>query len=694
MDPQYSGRLDQNCQGNFCTLSIKKLRESDQGTYKLRFITNVDGGVYTVKTGVTLDVTAAQVQVIKAEERDYYTRASLSCHTSCTPAASLSWCWKQNRHWNDYCLINRRTKEQKLTLYPGDDITCAVGGYPSTASPPLYALEAPRVLGTKDDIMEGDSLTFTCRADTPTSSGHRWCKKTGTSDCDVMSYGEYLVFSSIQSSDSAVYCCVVENDLGQKMSQPFVIDVKYAPRSCYLSVDPIKEIKEGNQVTLTCSCDANPAAKFTWYKGQTKLRSSERNYVFNSIRPQDSGRFYCKAHNKHGDVTSDPVVIDVQFAPRFPDLRVSPSNVIKEGTQVNLTCISDANPAASFTWYKGQTALGSSERNYVFNSIRPEDSGSFYCKAYNKYGHVNSDPVFINVQFAPRFPDLRVSPSNVIKEGTQVNLTCISDANPAASFTWYKGQTALGSSERNYVFNSIRPEDSGSFYCKAYNKYGHVNSDPVFINVQYLPRLPTISARPSSNVKMGSSVSLNCSSDANPTAHYVWYKNLEKLDNSEGPMFNISNFQLHNEGEYHCEARNSRGSRRAALLLQAQAGSLTGVAVGCAMAGILLILLLVTILLLRKKITPKCRMLFKSQPNTSEDASGDQPNELVYSMVEFSKHSPIYSNVTNAKRDQDEDQYESVDYTAVKCSGQASKLRPEVNVDVCAVYSTVQKKST
>ncbi|XP_057699511.1 B-cell receptor CD22-like [Corythoichthys intestinalis] len=482
MDPRYSGRLDQNCQ-------------------------------------------AARVQVIKAEERGSYTFASLSCHTSCSPAVS-SWCWKRKPSRNDDCLTDHWTKESEVYLLPGQYITCAVEGYPLSASPPLYALEAPRVLSTKNEIMEGDSLTLTCRADTPTSSGHRWCKKTGTSDWEVMSYGEYLFFSSIQSSDLAVYCCVVENDLGQKMSQPFIIDVKYAPKYLYLRVDPLNVIAEGNQVKLTCSSDANPAASFTWYKGQTRIRSSGRNYVFNSIRPEDSGSFYCKAHNKHGDVTSVPVFIDVQYAPR---------------------------------------------------------------------------PCYLSVD-----------PIEEIKEGNQVKLTCSSDANPAASFTWYKGQTMLGSSERNYVFNSIRPEDSGSFYCKAHNKYGDVTSDQVDIDIQYVPRIPSISAIPSSNVRMGSSVNLTCSSDANPAASYFWFKDNEESPNSTGAVLNIINFQLHNEGAYHCEARNFKGSQRATLLVQAENfrswSQGAAVAVRCGTVGIVLILLLVTVLLFWKKTTSKGRM--------------------------------------------------------------------------------------
>ncbi|XP_057699994.1 sialoadhesin-like isoform X2 [Corythoichthys intestinalis] len=402
-------------------LRIQNVTDSDSAEY--RFTLSEWGSDLP---GTTLKVTAARVQVIKAENKDSYTVASLSCHTSCSPASHLYWCWVKDGHQN--VGSPTWTKEQQITLRPGEYITCAVENYPLSVSPPLYALEAPRVfLSNNSEIMEGDPLTLFCRAYTPTSSRHRWCKRTRTSDCEFMSYGEKLFFSSIQSSDSTEYFCAVENDLGEKMSQSVVVVVKYAPR--------------------------------------------------------------------------------------FSNLLVSPSNVTEEGQPVNLTCSSDANPTASYTWYKDQTMLQGSERN-------------------------------------------------------------------------------------PFVFNSISAEDAGSYYCKAHNKYGNVISSQVVLDIQYIPRLPSISASPSSNVTMGYTVRLTCTSDANPAASYFWYKDHEESPKSTEAMFNIINFQQDDEGEYHCVAQNFKGSRNATVLLLAKAGSLTAVAVGCAMAGILLILLLVTVLLL------------------------------------------------------------------------------------------------
>ncbi|XP_053299484.1 transmembrane and immunoglobulin domain-containing protein 1 [Pleuronectes platessa] len=61
---------------------------------------------------------------------------------------------------------------------------------------------------------------------------------------------------------------------------------------------------EGSSVTLTCSSDANPAAKYTWYKRsgdkQVQRLSEETQFVLSSIRSLVSGEYYCTAENELG----------------------------------------------------------------------------------------------------------------------------------------------------------------------------------------------------------------------------------------------------------------------------------------------------------------------------------------------------------------------------------------------------------
>ncbi|KAM9363785.1 B-cell receptor CD22-like [Symphorus nematophorus] len=329
-----------------------------------------------------------------------------------------------------------------------------------------------------------------------------------------------------------------------------------------VSVSPPGEIMEGSSVTLTCSSDANPAAKYTWYKEkQTLLQGPEGIYSFPSISSEDRGIYYCKSKNQYGSIDSSAVFLDVQYHPKLPSVSVSPSDEITEGSSVTLTCNSDANPAANYTWYKEkQTLLQGPEAIYNFTSINSEDRGIYYCKSENQYGRSNASSVFIDVQYAPKLLSVSVSPSGEIMEGSSVTLTCSSDANPATNYTWYKEKQALlQGAEGIYSFPSISSEDRGIYYCKSQNQYGSINSSSVFLDVQYPPKLPSVSVSPSGEIMEGSSVTLTCSSDANPAANYTWYKEKQALLQGTEGIYNFTSISSEDRGIYYCKSENQHG---------------------------------------------------------------------------------------------------------------------------------------
>ncbi|XP_072240030.1 B-cell receptor CD22-like [Leuresthes tenuis] len=167
---------------------------------------------------------------------------------------------------------------------------------------------------------------------------------------------------------------------------------------------------------------------------------------------------------------------------------------------------------------------------------------------------------------APKLPSVSVRPSEV-EEGSSVTLTCSSDANPAAQYTWYKeDRTPLHGAGGTYNFPSISSEDEGIYYCECENQFGRINSSSLSLNVQYAPKLPSVSVRPS-EVEEGSSVTLTCSSDANPAAQYTWYKEEEESPKASGQNFTITDVRPEHSGNYSCEAQNTRGSQRSTVAL-------------------------------------------------------------------------------------------------------------------------------
>ncbi|XP_049428399.1 sialoadhesin-like [Epinephelus fuscoguttatus] len=648
-----------------------------------------------------------------------------------------------------------------------------------------YAPKLPSVsVSPSAEIVEGSSVTLTCSSDANPAANYTWYKKTINPRC--LSEGSQLVFSSIQSSDSGQYYCTAENELGRRTSNDFTMDVKYAPRVPSVSVNPSGKIMEGSSVTLTCSSDANPAAKKTWYmENQKVLQGSDGVYQFMSISSEDRGKYYCTSENQHGRINSSSIFIDVQYAPKLPSVSVSPSAEIVEGSSVTLTCSSDANPAAKYTWYKdGNPRSLSEEPQLVFSSIQSSDSGQYYCTAENKLGRRTSDYISMNVKYAPKLSPVSVSPSPDVKEGSSVTLTCSSDANPAAKYTWYKsGNLRPLSEEPQLVFSSIQSSDSGRYYCTAQNelrtstsgsisisvKYapklspvsvspsgeirensdltltcssdanpaatytwykknrnpglspskqtrniqsfrnqlklvlrsirssdsgqyfctaentvGKASSQSIFINVKYAPKLPSVSVSPSAEIVEGSSVTLTCSSDANPAANYTWYKEDEDSPKASGQIFTISNVTAEHSGNYYCEAQNTRGRHNSTSHLAVVAGSWILITAATVSAVVLAIILISVFLWIMKKRASKHPS--GETPDTREQLQlAEQPNELHYATVRFSKNPAQPRRYVEA---------ENVVYAVVKCDNAslASRSDQEAVEDPAALYSTVNKK--
>ncbi|XP_034543840.1 carcinoembryonic antigen-related cell adhesion molecule 5-like [Notolabrus celidotus] len=501
---------------------------------------------------------------------------TLTCSSDANPAASYTW-YKENRN-TDLQLSKKGPRLYFSSIQASDsgEYYCtAVNRLGSKTSESVFidVTYAPRLpsVNPSGEMKEGSPVTLTCSSDANPVATYTWYK---VNDGQPPTKEAQLYFRSILSSDSGEYYCEAENTLGKRQSQLF-IKVKYAPKSCSVSVSPNGEITEGSSVTLTCSCDGYPAPEYTWYKESGRGHQGKGSkLVFSHIQPSDSGRYDCAAKNDVGRTprSSGYTNIDVKYAPKLRPVSVSPSGPIEEGMYVTLTCSSDANPAATYTWYKKNGNRGvqqlSKNTQLVFKYIQSSDSGEYYCEAKNKLSTRRSNYISIDVKYAPRLPSVIMSHSAEIVENSSVTLSCSSNANPAASYTWYKenGNTDLQLSNKGpkLVFSSIQASDLGQYYCTAVNKLGRRTSDHITVNVKYAPKLPSVSVSPPAEIVEGSSVTLTCSSDANPAANYTWYKKNGNTDpqlSKKGPKLQFSSIQASDFGQYYCTAENKLGRR-------------------------------------------------------------------------------------------------------------------------------------
>ncbi|XP_034731036.1 B-cell receptor CD22 [Etheostoma cragini] len=193
-----------------------------------------------------------------------------------------------------------------------------------------------------------------------------------------------------------------ENDTGHYY---FWFDTQmYARRSkesVHLSVTELSarvypgRVRAGGTVTLECrtSCQL---PKTVWFKDGRPVAKP----VFQA-QARDSGNYFC-AVNGQESVLSDSVALDVQYAPLNVSVEMSYSGHLTEGSSVNLSCSSAANPAAdNYTWYRasgsGFSSLLQVGSGQVLSlpSVEASYTGLYLCQARNPLGQNNSTELLL-----------------------------------------------------------------------------------------------------------------------------------------------------------------------------------------------------------------------------------------------------------------------------------------------------------
>ncbi|KAL2086288.1 hypothetical protein ACEWY4_017347 [Coilia grayii] len=258
----------------------------------------------------------------------------------------------------------------------------------------------------------------------------------------------------------------------------------------------------------------------------------------------------------------------------MPSVSINPPGDIQEGTDVTLTCTSRSwFPVQSYSWHKTGSTSALQESllsTYTITGVTSVDSGEYYCQITDSLCTRSSAPVKLQVVYKPKNTSVVTAPPGVIHKGGTVTLTCSSDANPPVeNYTWFKvdQSTPVGSGQQ-YSISNISSEDAGQYYCEARNEHGAENSSAVSITVKDKPKNTSAVTAPPGVIHKGGTVTLTCSSDANPPVeNYTWFKvNQSTTPVGSGQQYSISNIRSKDGGQYYCEARNEHGAEKSSAV--------------------------------------------------------------------------------------------------------------------------------
>uniref|UniRef100_A0A3B3CW94 Ig-like domain-containing protein n=1 Tax=Oryzias melastigma TaxID=30732 RepID=A0A3B3CW94_ORYME len=199
-----------------------------------------------------------------------------------------------------------------------------------------------------------------------------------------------LRISGVRESDSAVYKFrfITNHQTGRYIGEP---GVRLTVGDLQVLLVSTSVQQEYSDVQLKCfnRCDPKGLEEYVWFINGEETRSTtwSRTSQMFTYRSWNSStdRISCSLRSSKTD--QSPEV----YAPQTPTVSLYPPTEILEGSSVTLTCSSDANPAANYTWFKeNKDSPKSEEQMFTISDITAEDGGLYICVAQNKLGQQNS----------------------------------------------------------------------------------------------------------------------------------------------------------------------------------------------------------------------------------------------------------------------------------------------------------------
>jgi len=193
-------------------------------------------------------------------------------------------------------------------------------------------------------------------------------------------------------------------------------------------------LTEGVETTVTCRSNGYPDPMIVNF-GIDGAEGSVSPLTFTPTSDMNGKALSCSSKLEAGQETA--VVATKTLVVNFnKNVQVSGAAAVEVLSDVNLQCTSAANPAATYSWMKGDDVVGEGE-TLTLSQVGFDAAGDYVCVS-KSLTDVSSAPVSVSVSgMVLESKAQNVSTANADKEG--ITMVCSAEASSAPTFVWTNG---------------------------------------------------------------------------------------------------------------------------------------------------------------------------------------------------------------------------------------------------------------
>ncbi|CAO1440615.1 unnamed protein product [Diamesa serratosioi] len=315
-------------------------------------------------------------------------------------------------------------------------------------------------------------------------------------------------------------CQSSNNDVSEPITSSVSLDLNLRPLTIKLNQD-IKFLSTNHSYDLKCEVvGARPTPTITWWKGSTQMRTTRewtstdgnltRSILSYHPHIEDQGKFLsCRAEQSliPESGIEQGFKLDIHHVPvltlEFGTNQQTHTTAIREGADVYFECNIKSNPwVYRVIWKQNGKELANAvhegiivaNQSLVLQNVSRIRMGQYTCVASNSEGDGESNPVQLDIHFAPICRPGQIITHNVGR-GEIAKISCEVEANPTdVQFVWKFNTSVLETldmpssnimNDRSKSIAHYKPmteHDYGTLLCWGGNDIG-TQTEPCVFNI-------------------------------------------------------------------------------------------------------------------------------------------------------------------------------------------------------------------